>query len=211
MAKYTFVVLSNPTTPAQEAEYNEWYNKIHIADVLNVPGFVAAQRFKLAEAQFADGTHGSSLPGAVRNRNRRPEGHPQGTRKARRNGRHGHERWNRHEGHIGRRCSSRWPSACWPRTCSGRAARRSAAPRRDADGGRSRRLARGAASAAKAADAALQPGRAPSARGIVGHAAAAGPTARPLPRVIVLVRKRARAALRAARARFRTAAFPALL
>jgi hypothetical protein len=55
MAKYTFVVMSNPTTPAQEAEYNEWYNKVHIADVLNVPGFVAAQRFKLAETQFADG------------------------------------------------------------------------------------------------------------------------------------------------------------
>ena len=57
MAKYTFVVLSNPTTPGQEAEYNEWYNKIHIPDVLNVPGFVAAQRFKLAEAQFGDGPH----------------------------------------------------------------------------------------------------------------------------------------------------------
>jgi hypothetical protein len=55
MAKYTFVVLSNPTTPGQEAEYNEWYN-IHIPDVLNVPGFVAAQRFRLADAQFADGT-----------------------------------------------------------------------------------------------------------------------------------------------------------
>lgn len=55
MAKYTFVVMSNPTTPGQEAEYNEWYNKIHIPDVLNVPGFVAAQRFKLAEAQFGDG------------------------------------------------------------------------------------------------------------------------------------------------------------
>jgi hypothetical protein len=55
MAKYTFVVMSNPTTPGQEAEYNDWYNKIHIPDVLNVPGFVAAQRFKLAETQFADG------------------------------------------------------------------------------------------------------------------------------------------------------------
>jgi hypothetical protein len=57
MAKYTFVVLSNPTTPAQEAEYNEWYNKIHIPDVLNVPGFVAAQRFTLADAQLGDGPH----------------------------------------------------------------------------------------------------------------------------------------------------------
>jgi hypothetical protein len=57
MAKYTFVVLSNPTTPGQEAEYNEWYNKIHIPDVLNVPGFVAAQRFTLADAQLGDGSH----------------------------------------------------------------------------------------------------------------------------------------------------------
>jgi len=55
MSKYTFVVLSNPTTPGQEAEYNEWYNKVHIPDVLNVPGFVAAQRFRLAEAQLGDG------------------------------------------------------------------------------------------------------------------------------------------------------------
>jgi hypothetical protein len=53
MAKYTFVVLTNPT-PGKEAEFNDWYNKQHIADVLNVPGFVAAQRFKLADAQFGD-------------------------------------------------------------------------------------------------------------------------------------------------------------
>jgi hypothetical protein len=53
MAKYTFVVLTNPT-PGKEAEFNEWYNKVHIPDVLNVPGFVAAQRFKLADAQFGD-------------------------------------------------------------------------------------------------------------------------------------------------------------
>ena len=58
MAKYTFVVLSNSTTPGQEAEYNEWYNKIHIPDVLNVPGFVAAQRFKVADAQL-DGYSGA--------------------------------------------------------------------------------------------------------------------------------------------------------
>jgi hypothetical protein len=53
MAKYTFVVLTNPTS-GKEAEYNEWYNKQHIPDVLNVPGFVAAQRFRLADAQMGD-------------------------------------------------------------------------------------------------------------------------------------------------------------
>jgi hypothetical protein len=50
MPKYTFVVLTNPT-PGKEAEYNEWYNKQHIPDVLNVPGFVCAQRFRLADTQ----------------------------------------------------------------------------------------------------------------------------------------------------------------
>ncbi|MGA2411140.1 MAG: hypothetical protein ABSG46_12225 [Candidatus Binataceae bacterium] len=51
MAKYTFVVLTNPT-PGKEAEYNDWYNKIHIPDVLNVKGMVGAQRFKLADTQM---------------------------------------------------------------------------------------------------------------------------------------------------------------
>jgi hypothetical protein len=51
MAKYTFVVMTNPTA-GKEAEFNEWYNTHHIPDVLNVPGFVSAQRFRLADAQF---------------------------------------------------------------------------------------------------------------------------------------------------------------
>jgi hypothetical protein len=52
MAKYTFVVLTNPV-PGKEAEYNEWYNKQHLPDVLNIPGMVCAQRFRLAEDQPA--------------------------------------------------------------------------------------------------------------------------------------------------------------
>jgi hypothetical protein len=54
MAKYTFVVLTNPVA-GKEDEYNRWYNEQHIPDVLNVPGFVAAQRFRLADAQMAPG------------------------------------------------------------------------------------------------------------------------------------------------------------
>ncbi len=53
MAKYTFVVLTNPTA-GNEVEYNRWYNERHIPDVLNVPGIVAAQRFTLAESQMGD-------------------------------------------------------------------------------------------------------------------------------------------------------------
>ena len=51
MPKYTFVVLTNPVA-GKEHEYNKWYNGQHIPDVLNVPGFVAAQRFKLTDAQM---------------------------------------------------------------------------------------------------------------------------------------------------------------
>lgn len=51
MAKYTFIVMTN-STAGKEAEFNEWYNQQHIPDVLNVPGFVCAQRFCLADTQM---------------------------------------------------------------------------------------------------------------------------------------------------------------
>jgi len=46
MSKYVFVVLSAPVSGG-EAEYNRWYDTQHVQDVLKVPGFVAAQRFRL--------------------------------------------------------------------------------------------------------------------------------------------------------------------
>jgi hypothetical protein len=52
MAKYTFIVLTNPVE-GKESEYNDWYNRQHIPDVLNVPGFVSAQRFHLADDQMS--------------------------------------------------------------------------------------------------------------------------------------------------------------
>jgi hypothetical protein len=54
MAKYTFVVLTNPVS-GKEDEYNKWYNGQHIPDILNIPGFVAAQRFSLADHQMGGG------------------------------------------------------------------------------------------------------------------------------------------------------------
>ena len=44
--------MTNPTSPEQEAEYNRWYGTDHYKDVLGVPGFVAAQRFRLAPVQY---------------------------------------------------------------------------------------------------------------------------------------------------------------
>jgi hypothetical protein len=56
MAKYTFVVLTNPT-PGKDAEFNKWYNEQHIPDVLQASGFVAAQRFRLADNQMGGDTN----------------------------------------------------------------------------------------------------------------------------------------------------------
>jgi hypothetical protein len=54
MARHTFVVFSNPTE-GREDEYNDWYDNTHLSDVLKVEGFVAAQRFKLAETDPPQG------------------------------------------------------------------------------------------------------------------------------------------------------------
>lgn len=55
MDKYTYVVLSNPK-PGQEEAYNQWYTEQHLEDVLAIPGFTAAQRFKVTD-ESADIAH----------------------------------------------------------------------------------------------------------------------------------------------------------
>lgn len=47
MPRYCFVVFSNPKW-GQEAEYNAWYDGEHLDDVLDVPGFLSARRFRIA-------------------------------------------------------------------------------------------------------------------------------------------------------------------
>lgn len=47
-----FLVLSRPTSPEQEAEYERWYDDHHIPDSLLLPGFVSGRRFKLADEQL---------------------------------------------------------------------------------------------------------------------------------------------------------------
>jgi hypothetical protein len=43
---YKLMVMTN-VVAGGEQEFNEWYDKIHLADVLKVPGYVAAQRFRM--------------------------------------------------------------------------------------------------------------------------------------------------------------------
>ena len=49
MTKYKLVVLTEPKA-GREDEYNDWYTNQHLADVVAVPGFLSAQRFKLKDA-----------------------------------------------------------------------------------------------------------------------------------------------------------------
>ena len=51
MGRHILVVLSSPVE-GREDEYNEWYSNVHLREVVEIPGFVSAQRFKLADAQL---------------------------------------------------------------------------------------------------------------------------------------------------------------
>ena len=51
MARHIMLVLTNPTA-GHEDDFNDWYTNVHLRDVLAVDGFVAAQRFRLADAQL---------------------------------------------------------------------------------------------------------------------------------------------------------------
>jgi len=46
MAKWVLVMETNATDVAHEVEFNEWYNKIHLPDVLETPGFIRATRYE---------------------------------------------------------------------------------------------------------------------------------------------------------------------
>ena len=48
MNKHVFVVFSEPVA-GQEQEYNQWYSKQHIFDLLKVPGLIRASRYELAD------------------------------------------------------------------------------------------------------------------------------------------------------------------
>jgi hypothetical protein len=52
MPKYKLVVLTRPKD-GQEAEYNNWYQNTHIPEVLSIPGYKSAQRFKLNTPMMA--------------------------------------------------------------------------------------------------------------------------------------------------------------
>jgi hypothetical protein len=48
--KGVYVVQSSALDVEHEQAYDEWYDNVHIPDVLDVPGFVAARRFRIVDA-----------------------------------------------------------------------------------------------------------------------------------------------------------------
>ncbi|CAO5244770.1 DUF4286 family protein [Frankia sp. AgKG'84/4] len=50
MQKGIMLVQSSPVSPEREDEYNAWYDDEHIPDILKVPGFVGARRYRARDA-----------------------------------------------------------------------------------------------------------------------------------------------------------------
>ena len=48
MGRYKLVVLANPVE-GREDEFNDWYSNTHLADVVAIPGYRSAERFRLLD------------------------------------------------------------------------------------------------------------------------------------------------------------------
>ncbi|PWR23303.1 DUF4286 family protein [Zavarzinia compransoris] len=48
MARHVQIVLSNPASIDRDREFNDWYGRQHIPDLMRLPGFKAAQRYRVA-------------------------------------------------------------------------------------------------------------------------------------------------------------------
>ena len=51
MAKYLLFAFSDCKDPKREKEFNEWYDNMHLPDMLGVPGLVKATRWMSAEGK----------------------------------------------------------------------------------------------------------------------------------------------------------------
>ena len=47
MPKGVMIVQSRPVSADREDEYNEWYSGVHIPEILAIPGFTGARRYKV--------------------------------------------------------------------------------------------------------------------------------------------------------------------
>jgi hypothetical protein len=47
MARGVMIAGTRPSDPSRDREYNDWYTQVHIPEILAVPGFVAARRYRV--------------------------------------------------------------------------------------------------------------------------------------------------------------------
>jgi hypothetical protein len=50
MARFSFIAYSNAVA-GREAEFNDWYDKVHLKEVSAIPGVKSARRLKLLDTQ----------------------------------------------------------------------------------------------------------------------------------------------------------------
>jgi len=55
MEKWVYIINSNCIDPLRENEFDEWYNNIHLPDVLETPGIVRATRYESREPTEGQG------------------------------------------------------------------------------------------------------------------------------------------------------------
>ena len=48
MARGQLIALSNPISAAREAEFNKWYNEVHIPELVGFAGFESATRYRVS-------------------------------------------------------------------------------------------------------------------------------------------------------------------
>jgi hypothetical protein len=46
MNKPILIAMTNPVSPAREAEFNRWYDEVHARDILRLPGMLSISRYR---------------------------------------------------------------------------------------------------------------------------------------------------------------------
>ena len=54
MTKYLLFAFSDCKDPTREKEFNEWYDNVHIPDMLEVPGMIKATRWMSADGKAGE-------------------------------------------------------------------------------------------------------------------------------------------------------------
>ena len=55
MQRWLMTVESNCADPAREKEFNEWYDTVHVPDIMETPGMVRAVRYENTNPQEGEG------------------------------------------------------------------------------------------------------------------------------------------------------------